>query len=71
MTFVLVKGKIKYVPDDALREIQSIMGADRLHSEAEAFRRMADNSRRDRGILLEAGLGVDFGPLGVRKRRRS
>ncbi len=63
------KGEIKYVPKDVLREVESIMGADRLHSQAEAFRRMADNSRKARGILPDAGVDITFGPLGVRRGR--
>lgn len=62
----MVKGRIKYVPEDVLREVRSIMGSDRIHKESEGFRRMADYARAARGRVTE----LDFGPLGVRKRRR-
>lgn len=59
------KGRIKYVPDDVYREVRSIMSSERIHSEAEGFRRMADNSRRSRGLVSD----IDFSPLGVRRKR--
>jgi len=61
----MAKGRIKYVPEDVLREVKAIMGADRIHGEAEGFRRMADYSRRARRVDFD----VDFGPLGVRRKR--
>lgn len=61
----MVKGKIKYVPEDVLREVRSIMGADRIHKESEGFRRMADYSRRARGREFD----IDFSPLGIKRKR--
>ena len=63
----MAKGKIKYVPEDVMAEVRSIMSADRIHGDAEGFRRMADYAKVGRVGVSRSD--PDFSPLGVRRKR--